>query len=102
MAVTSGNNRFTKDPDATLDYYVDWGANWISTGDSISTSTWSVTPSGTGVDLTVDSSTKDVDNKTKVVVSGGAEGQEYRLTNTIVTDNGLTQEQTLIIKVEEK
>ena len=32
---------FIKDPDATLDYTVEWG-EWLGDGDTVSTATWTV------------------------------------------------------------
>lgn len=68
---------FDKDPDAVLDYYVNW-APWLN-GDTIVTSTWTV-PSGI---------TKDSDSHTDSLVtiwlSGGTAGAEYTLVNHIVT-----------------
>lgn len=92
--------RFTKDPDDILDYWIDWGANWLNDGDIISDSSWDVTPDKpSGLNIDSDSFT---DTETVVYVSGGAERQEYRLTNTINTDDGLRRDQTLIIEIEER
>ena len=82
----------TKDPDATLDYQVDWSA-WLG-ADTISTSTW-VVPSGI---------TKVVDSKTTTTatiwLSGGTIGTLYQVTNRIVTALGRTDDRSLEIMVE--
>jgi hypothetical protein len=78
----------------------DVGFDWkyvIETPDTITSSTWSCTPSGltvgTGViDLTV----------TKVPISGGTEGTVYSLVNQIETDNGDKYELTKSVIVSSK
>ena len=86
------NTRFTKDPQAVLDYVIDWSA-WL-VADTISASTWTV-PAGL---------TKVIDTKTTtsatVWLSGGAAGQQYQVVNTITTAGGRTEERTLTIVVE--
>ena len=68
-------NSFEKDPDATLDYSVDWTVYLGSS--SIATSVWTV-PTG----LTEVSSSND-GKIAKVVISGGVVGTTYIVTNTI-------------------
>lgn len=94
----SANNRFTKDPDAVLDYTIDW-SDWLATGDTISTSSWSV-ESGSG--LTNDSDEKTT-TTTTIWLSGGTVADDYYdVINTIVTDDGRTDERTLKIRVQER
>ena len=87
---------FTKDPDAALDYGIDW-EDWLN-GDTIATSTWTV-PAGL---------TEDSDSATATVatvwVSGGTAGTEYVLTNRIVTTNSpaRTEERSITILVTER
>jgi len=90
-----GNNSlFTKDPDAVLDYQIDWLA-WLGS-DTIATSTWTV---GTGI-------TKDSDTNTTTTatiwLSGGTVGTSYSATNRIVTALGRTDERTIQITVKNK
>ena len=86
---------FIKDPDAVLDYTVDWTEylNGTSPEDTISTSSWSADGG-----ITVDSS----DNNTKtatVWLSGGTAGRKYSITNQIVTSGGRTDERTITVNV---
>ena len=85
---------FTKDPDAVLDYVIDWSA-WLGV-DTISTSTWTV---AAGI-------TKVVDTKTTTTatiwLSGGTAGTSYTVADKIVTAGGRTDERTLTIVVEQK
>ncbi len=84
-----------KDPDATLDYTVDWSA-WLA-GDTISTVTWTISPSGTGCVSKVSQS-----NSTTIATgwfTGGTAGKEYSVACRIVTGGGRTDERTFTLKV---
>ena len=85
---------FTKDPDAVLDYSVDW-AKWLA-DDEIDTSDWTVP-----VGLTKVGGTKTTTRAT-VWLSGGAAGQSYTVTNRITTAGGRTEDRSFIVKVEER
>lgn len=84
-----------KDPDSVLDYSVDW-SNWLPTGDTIATSTWTI-PAGL---------TKDSQSATTTVavvwLSGGTAGTDYEIINRIVTAEGRTQDQTMSLKCRER
>ena len=85
---------FTKDPNAVLDYSIDW-TRWLA-GDQIATSEW-IVPAGL---------TKLADSKTvssaRVWLSGGTAGQSYTVTNRITTVGGRTEDRSFIIRVEER
>lgn len=83
-----------KDPDAVLDYGLDWTA-WLD-GDTISTSTWTV-PEG----ITKDSDTKDT-TTTTIWLSGGTDGSSYELTNHIVTAAGREDDRSITITMRER
>jgi hypothetical protein len=83
---------YIKDPDAVLDYGFDW-SSWLATGETISTSTWTV-PTG----ITKDSSSNST-TKTTVWLSGGTVGQTYEIVNRIVTSASRTDERTVTILV---
>lgn len=82
--------QFVKDPDAVLDYCIDW-SSWLATGESINASTWTVTAG-----ITADS---DDNSNTDTVVwlSGGIAGNAYEATNHIVTSAGREEDRTLSI-----
>ena len=88
-------SEYNKDPDAVLDYSVDW-STWLGS-DTISSSTWPVVPSG----ITKDSDTNDTTGTT-VWLSGGTAGQTYLLTNRIVTAGGRTDDRSITINITEK
>jgi len=88
------SQNYIKDPDAVLDYPMNW-ADWLD-GDTISTSTWTV-PDG----ITKDSDSKTT-SATTIWLSGGTAGLDYTLINHIVTAAGREDDRTIIIKVREK
>ena len=85
---------FTKDPNAVLDYTIDW-TRWLA-GDQVATSEW--LPS-TG--LTKMADTKTASSAT-VWLSGGTAGQSYTVTNRITTTGGRTEDRSVTIRVEER
>jgi hypothetical protein len=85
---------FIKDPNAVLDYTIDW-STWLE-GDTISTSDWTVP---TGLTEASDSNTTTT---ATVWLSGGTAGQEYTVTNRIVTAGGRTEDRSIYIRVEER
>lgn len=87
---------FTKDPNAVLDYSIDWGTNYLESSDTISTSAWTV-PTG----ITKDSDTKS-GTKTTIWLSGGSAGESYELVNRIVTNDGRTDDRSIRINVREQ
>lgn len=88
------NQVFVKDPEAVLDYLFDW-SDWLVT-DTITTSTMAAE---TGI--TIDDDDND-DTTATVWLSGGTAGEDYRVTNTIVTMGGRTDERTIIARVRER
>lgn len=85
---------FTKDPDAALDYTVDW-ARWLA-GDTIAASAWLVP-----VGLVTGGKTNTASNAT-VWLSGGAAGLSYTVTNRITTAGGRTEDRSFIVRVEDR
>ena len=85
---------FNKDPDAKLDYQIDW-STWLGT-DTISTSSWAV---DTGLTKVSESNTTTT---ATVWLSGGTLNQEYSAINTVVTAAGRTDQRTITIMLVEK
>jgi hypothetical protein len=85
------SREFRKDPDAVLDYAVDW-SHWLD-DDTIDASEW-VVPDGIE---------KDSDTNTTTIatvwLSGGTLGATYTLVNHITTAAGRENDQTITIKV---
>ena len=87
---------FTKDPDAVLDYSVDW-LLWLA-GDQISSSEW-ILEQGATIEKITDTFTT---SRTVVWLSGGDKGITYLVTNRIVTAGGRTDDRTISVKVEDR
>ena len=88
-----------KDPEAVLDYAVDWGAEYL-TGDALATSNWSVSPdepdgasiAGHAFDLLI----------ATVQVAGGVPGKIYRVTNHVTTVGGRQDSRSIMLRVEKR
>lgn len=85
---------FTKDPDAVLDYIVDW-SRWLA-GDTIAASLWIVPADLTKV------TESNLATKAIVWLSGGTAGQSYTVTNRITTAGGRTEDRSFTIRVEDR
>lgn len=87
-----------KDPEATLDYLINW-VDWLSTGDSIDTSTWSIEAITGDADPLTSTATASSTSTTTVKLSGGTIGNLYRVYNTITTNGGLTDRRYFRVKI---
>jgi hypothetical protein len=98
---------FTKDPDAKLDYGVDW-SNWLQDGETITSSDWAVErrdgapvePDGLSVLQNPSPSTDG--EQTTVWVEGGQVGVTYELINSIDTDGQREDDRTIEIYVTQR
>jgi hypothetical protein len=86
---------FTKDPEAVLDYAVDW-SSWLQAGETISSYTVTV-PTG----ITLDSDHESAGIVT-AWLSGGTAGATYAIEVKITTSLGRTDERTFRIQVAER
>lgn len=84
---------FIHDPQAVLDYVVDW-STYLG-ADTISTSSWTA-DSG----ITVESDEFD-DTSTTIWLSGGTRNHRYGLTNHILTAGGRDDEWTIYVLVKQ-
>ena len=85
---------YIKDPQAVLDYEIDW-SEWLGS-DTITFSSWTQPEGITRVTHSYDTTS------TKVWLSGGTVGDRYNVTNEIVTTQGRTDDRTITIIVEQK
>jgi hypothetical protein len=101
MAAGPPIKEFIKDPDSVLNYSLDWSGSspgpWLATGETISTSAWTI--SSTGITGSTGSKTTTT---TTINVSGGTAGEDYEFTNRITTSDSQTADRTIRIKVLEK
>ena len=84
---------FIKDPNAVLDYSIEW-SKWLA-DDQIATSEWST--SDAALEASGGSNTA---TRTTIWLSGGAVGQSYMVTNKITTVGGRTDERSFTIQVQ--
>lgn len=90
-----------KDPGAYLTYTIDW-SDWLSLGANLSTSTWTIeTIPGDTTPIT-NEGTSIIDNQAVIQLQGGKAGEMYTITNTVTTDDGLTDVRRFRIKVEQR
>lgn len=88
-----------KDPDAVLDYSVDWGAEYLL-GDIIAESNWLVIPDEIDGVSVVGS---DFDATTSTVkAAGGLPGRIYKLVNEVVLDTGRIDSRSIVLRVEKR
>jgi len=90
------SRRFLKDPDAVLDYQIDW-SNWLD-GDTIATSSWTV-PAGI-----IKESDSETTEAATIWLSGGTAGTSYECVNRITTANDPVRidDRTITIRVQER
>lgn len=85
------------DPNEKLDYGFDWTTDgWIAS-DTISTSTWSVSPTGPTLSGAASTTTT-----TSVFITGCTHGLIYSLTNQITTAAGRIGERTITLRCIEQ
>ena len=85
---------FTKHPDETLDYTIDWARVLTPDADAISTATWVVTGAVEGAGSTSGT-------RTTVYVSGGTVGTAAEATCTVVTTGGRTWVRSIALTIAE-
>lgn len=88
-----------KDPEAALDYAVDWGTEYL-TAETLTGSHWQVTPVEAGGVL-VTASRFD-DTIASVTATGGVAGHLYQLTNHVALSSGLTDSRSIVLRVERR
>jgi hypothetical protein len=86
-----------KDPDAALDYAVDWGAEYASS-DSLIESEWDVSPVEEGGVAVVESEVAGLEARVKA--AGGVAGRLYRLRNQVLLASGLRDSRSIMLRVE--
>lgn len=87
---------FLKDPQAELDYSVDW-STWLG-DDTIAASEWTIA----GIDASLDHESTFSDTVATCWLVGGAAGIRGQATNRITTAAGRTDERTISLMVVER
>ena len=88
---------FTKDPDAQLDFSVDW-SDWFTGEEEIASVTWTVETGLTNVTTSYTGTTATI------WLSGGKAGRSYKVACRITTDSSpaRTDERTFTVSVENR
>jgi hypothetical protein len=84
---------FTKDPNSTIDFEIDWN-QWLN-GDTVSVSTWEVPAAFTIQSEGVTS------NVTRAFLTGGTAGSDYTITNRITTPGGRIEDRSVLVQVRQ-
>lgn len=93
MSLDSAIKSYEKTPQEILDYSVTWADELTADGDTISTSTFTA---DTGINI--DSQFNDPTVGT-VWLSGGTAGQDYAVSNQILTAAGRVRRRSFIVRV---
>lgn len=88
-----------KDPEAVLDYAVDWAAEYLNV-DVLAQSSWDVSPAEAG-GVSIATSSFDTGVAT-VTASGGVPGHVYELRNSVVLQSGLADSRSVVVRVEKR
>lgn len=90
---------FLKDPAASIDYAVDWGAGYLG-AQVIVQSAWSVEPGEPGG--VVVNATVRGDRRSGATLGGGVPGHVYRVTNRVTLSDGRIDERGIALRVEQR
>lgn len=107
MAITQGfvqtiqGLQISKDPEAKLTYTLDW-AQWLETGDAISTATWTVVTRANDPVPLIKVTDGVQGTKTFITLDNGQVGKSYTVFCKIVTDDGLEDRRFFKVKVEDR
>ena len=88
-----------KDPEAVLDYQIDWGADYLD-ADEIVDSQWTVSPDEPLGVTVVDSQFTTTTSSVKA--SGGIAGRIYQLVDQVVMASGRRDRRSITLRVEKR
>jgi hypothetical protein len=93
--------RIKKDPNALLDYKVDW-SEWLVDGDTLTGDEWEIATTLSDTDtFEIESHAHDTTSAT-AWISGGTPGEEYDVTCRITTAHGRIDDRTFTLVVEDR
>jgi len=87
-----------KDPDAELDYAVNW-SNWLEEGETIVSAVWEIPDSFTRPPGKPD---RIEEGRTIIWVSGGEPGMDHGLRVHVVTSAGREEDRTIWLRVRNR
>jgi hypothetical protein len=88
---------FDKDPDAHLDYSLDWAA-WLGE-DTIASSLWVLPDTADDLTVTTSSHTPTV---ATAWISGGLVGSRYKVACRVTTAGGRVDDRSITLKIKER
>lgn len=88
-----------KDTEAVLTYSLDW-TDWLTNGETISSNLFTIETISGDQDPLTKSTQSNTNYVTTVKLSGGTQGNIYRVYNTITTSGGLTERRYFRVRVE--
>lgn len=92
-----------KDPNAQLVYSMDWGSEWLATGNTITAVTYTVsTITGDTAPLVIESSGIQSGTVTYVELRGGKAGEIYTVTCSVTTSDADLDARRFRVKVEDR
>ena len=99
--ITGWTAQWTKDPQAVLDFAVDWSL-WMTTGDYlVSCSFAPSSPDITIISQTIGNTLAGTSNANAVAwIGGGVQGTRYTVTCHVTSASGLQDERTFSLLVE--
>jgi hypothetical protein len=89
---------YLKDPDAAVDYAIDW-VPYLD-GKTIVASSWSVAPEEAGGAAIAEASFDG--GRTAARVSGGILGHAYSLANHVTLSDGSGDDRSIVLRVEQR
>lgn len=90
---------YLKDPGASLDYTIDWGAGYLGTA-TLTSSTWTVVPVEAG-GIVIGAEALSA-TRASVTLGGGVPGHFYRVANQVVMSDGKADERSITLRVEQR
>lgn len=93
-------SNYLKDPSATVDYSIDWGAGYLGEARTVSVSDWSVSPVEDGGVAVI--ATLVAPTRTSATLSGGIRGHVYRVSNRVSMSDGRSDERMLVLRMEDR
>jgi len=92
-----------KDPQAKLDYTMDW-SDWLPSGDPLQSAEWRVSTvtNDTANVIIHSNTTSGITGLSTAIISGGSAGNTYTVTCRITTTNGLIDERYFRLSVRDR
>jgi hypothetical protein len=101
MSTAAYLDTYTHDPDATLDYAIDW-SEWLPDGDALSTATWTVTGADAALTVAGSPAPSHAAGIATAWLTGGTDRVDYRVTCRVTTTGGRVDDRSILVRVRER